>query len=65
MQKIFSKLMFVIMLFFITFTNTYAVDFIQKSIRQTSSAVANNDPVTAMKWNSVVLDISNIIQDIG
>jgi len=56
-------------LFFVIFStfivNVEAATFIQKSARQNSEAVATNDPVTVNKRNAVVLDLSNIIEDLA
>lgn len=62
-----NKILSVITLFFLSLniSSVSATDFFQKSTRQNATAVANNDPVTALKWNGVVLDISNLIDDIG
>ena len=64
MKKLLTYFLLLFISFWILWSNVNATTFIQKSIRQNSAAVANNDPVTVWKWNAIVLDLSNIIEDI-
>jgi len=64
MKKILTYFLLLFITFWILGSNVNATTFIQKSTRQNSAAVANNDPVTVWKWNAIVLDLSNIIEDI-
>jgi hypothetical protein len=64
LKKIISFFTLIFLLVTTFSINVEASTFIQKSARQNSEAVATNDPVTVNKWNSVTLDLSNIIEDL-
>ena len=64
MKKLFTLFLLISFLFISNINSSFWYDFIQKSLRQNSTAVAPNDPVTASKWNSIILDLTNIISDI-
>ena len=64
MKKLFTLFLLISFLFISNINSSFAATFTQKSLTQYSKNVNDQDIISTVRWNSVVLDIANLISDI-